>query len=172
MLTKKQEKWLSHLSDKNIISIQPYNPKAPIIFKKVKQRIQNVLGKRTQIILRGASSLKISGQGELDIYIPTTANKFNESAAKLTNIFGNPGTVYPKERARFVTYIENIKAEIFVINKASKGWLEGLKFERYLKTHPSKLDAYRKLKEKGNGLSTREYYRHKIEFINDILENI
>ncbi len=47
-----------------------------------------------------------------------------------------------------------------------------LKFENYLKEHPQALEEYRKLKELGDGLSTREYYRRKIEFINDILEKV
>jgi hypothetical protein len=38
----------------------------------------------------------------------------------------------------------------------------------FLKTHPEKLEEYRLLKESGNGLSVRQYYRKKLEFINQV----
>ena len=112
----------------------------------------------------------ISGQDEIDVYIPVAPSKFNKLIPSLTQLFGEPRSHYPLERARFVT-IENGKhVDVFLINKDSDGWLNGLKFEKYLKSHPKALEAYRKLKESGNGLSTREYYRRKIEFINQILD--
>jgi len=64
---------------------------------------------------------------------------------------------------------EGIKIEVFVINDKGSGWLDGCKFERYLREHPEALEAYRLLKEKAAGLSTRGYYTRKIAFINHIL---
>lgn len=170
MITPKQEKWLSHLSDEDIVAILPYDPETPVKFDKLKKQIQNELSNSIDVVHRGASSMGISGQGELDVYIPTTRLDFDKLVAKLTNIFGEPGTVYPLERARFVTYIEGTKAEVFAINKTSESWLKSLEFEQHLKDNPTYLESYQELKEAGNGLNTREYYRRKIEFINDILE--
>jgi GrpB-like predicted nucleotidyltransferase (UPF0157 family) len=42
-------------------------------------------------------------------------------------------------------------------------------FEEYLKNYPDELERYRVLKEESNGKTMREYYRRKIEFINEIL---
>ena|SRR3990167_3268159 len=50
-----------------------------------------------------------------------------------------------------------------------KNYTNGVKFYDYLKGHPDKLDEYRILKENGSGLTTREYYRKKIEFINSVV---
>jgi GrpB-like predicted nucleotidyltransferase (UPF0157 family) len=60
--------------------------------------------------------------------------------------------------------------DIFLINAQGAGWLDGVRFENYLKTHAEALEAYRLLKEAGDGVSIREYYRRKTEFINAILK--
>ena len=170
MITKEQEKWINHLSDTNKVIITPYNPETPAIFIEIANTIHATLDEGLEIQHRGATSFKISGQGELDIYLPTDESKYEFMVEKLTTLFGNPESNYPLERARFVTFVRGTKAEIFVINKTSEGWLNGVAFEQYLKKNPLYLEVYKKLKEKGNGLSTRAYYRQKIEFINDVLD--
>ncbi|MCK5465916.1 UMP kinase [Candidatus Parcubacteria bacterium] len=168
MLTKEQKKWIEHLSDVDKIKIVPYNPKVKIVFGKIKKDIQQVLGK-VKVVHRGSTSLKIAGQGEIDLYIPIVDNKFNKYLKKLIKHFGKVGTVYPLERARFVKYIDGIKIEIFLINNKSKGWKEGLIFEDYLKNNSEELKKYEILKIKHDGLSTRKYYKPKIVFLNKIL---
>ena len=79
------------------------------------------------------------------------------------------GSHYPLERARFVTVEAGKHVDIFLINASSRGWRDGVQFEAYLKSHPAALERYCLLKEAGAGLSTRAYYRRKIEFINEIL---
>lgn len=168
MLTPDQETWLSQLSN-NPISIHPYNPKSKKAFEKQKKELKEILGD-VNVVHRGASSLGISGKGELDIYIPVTELEFNTYLEKLVKAFGKPGSHYPLERARFNRKIDGILAEIFLINKKAQGWIDGLTFENYLKNHPDTLADYAKLKESLNGLSTKEYYRAKLEFYNKILE--
>lgn len=169
MLTPEQEKWINHLPDDNRIEIFPYDPDSPEKFEMVKRKIRAEMGSGLRIEHRGASSLGISGQRELDVYIPVSGGSFDGMLTGLEKLFGKPGSVYPGNRARFVTYAGATKAEVFLINEAGKGWLDCLKFEGYLKAHSEALEAYRKLKENGRGLSTREYYRMKNEFINEIL---
>ena len=168
MLTAEQEKWISHLSSKKI-KIIPYNPKTKIVFQKIKKEIQKNLGK-VDVKHRGATSLGISGQGEIDLYIPVSKFFFDKYLKKLITFLGKPGSVYPLERVRFVKFIDNIKIEIFLINKETDNWKNGVKFESYLKKHPEFLKKYEKLKEQGDGLTMQKYYRRKIEFINKILD--
>lgn len=167
MLTEEQEKWIKHLSDKKI-KIVPYDPKIKIIFRKIKRELQQVLGK-IEIAHCGSTNLKIAGQGEIDLYIPVASDNFNKYFKKLIKYFGKAGTVYSLERVRFVKYINNIKIEIFLINNKSEGWKNGLIFEDYLRNNPKKLREYENLKIKHDGLSTKEYYKTKIIFINKIL---
>ena len=171
MITPEQERWLANQSDTDRVKIYPPDLKAGEKFEQIKKIIQSALGENINVVHKGATSLGISGQGELDIYIPVLPEKFNFIVSSVENIFGKPRSLYPLERARFVTYVENTKAEVFVINEEGKGWINSSKFEEYVRQNPKTLNAYQKLKEEGEGLSTQKYYRRKIEFINDILAN-
>ena len=169
MLTKEQEKWIAHLSDDSKIKIIAFDLSSQEKFKKVKSVIQSKLGKSTRIEHRGASNLGISGQDEIDVYVPTSPETFNGFIFPLTELFGKPRSHYPLERARFATFVDEKHIDVFLINEKCSSWLNGIKFEKYLREYPEALRAYEQLKESGAGLSTREYYRRKIEFINDIL---
>lgn len=129
------------------------------------------MGKNIEVMHCGATSLGISGQDEIDVYIPVFPSDFNKLIPKLTRIFNEPRSHYPLERARFVTNIEGKHIDVFLINKENDGWLNSVKFEKCLRKNPKSLERYKKLKEEGNGLSVREYYQRKIEFINEILKN-
>ncbi len=169
MLTKDQKKWINSLASKtNKINIVPHNPKTKEVFEKIKKEIQIVLGE-VEVFHRGATGMGISGQGEIDCYVPIPEKLFDEYLKKMIERFGQAGSIYPSRRARFVKYIDGIKIEMFIINKKSFDWVNGLKFENYLKSHTEALEAYKKLKESCEGSSMSEYYRRKIEFINDIL---
>lgn len=169
MLTLEQEKWIAHLSDENKIGIVPFDPTAEEKFQRVKQRVQDALGKQTPVEHRGATSLGISGQDEIDVYVPTPEAKFDSLIDPLKALFGEPRSLYQLERVRFVTEEEGKHIDVFLINEEHDGWKNGVKFESYLKSHPEALEEYKRLKENGNGLSVREYYRRKTEFINEIL---
>lgn len=172
MITPKQRKWIDHLSDTDKIKIVPFDPTAEAKFQKVKQKIQDSLGKDISVFHRGASSLGISGQDEIDIYVPVPPAEFNSLIEPLKKLFGEPGSYYPLERVHFVTEIDGKHIDIFLINEECEGWINGVKFENYFRSHPEALETYRLLKENGDGLSGREYYRRKIEFFNDILAKV
>lgn len=169
MLTPEQEKWVSHLSDSDKIKIYPWDPSSAAKFDKIAGKIKTVLP-RAVIELRGAAAMKISGQKEIDVYLPVSPANFDDYINKISAIFGKPRSYYSLQRARFVDYANETKAEIFVINKESEQWLNCLKFENYLVKNPDMLKKYEKLKELGCNLSTREYYRRKTEFINSIIK--
>jgi GrpB-like predicted nucleotidyltransferase (UPF0157 family) len=168
-MTKDQQKWLNHLSDTDKIIIKPFDPKSNEIFKEAKNKVIKALGK-VKVLERGASYLKISGQDEIDIYVPVDPKDFDMYVEKMTKAFGKPGSNYPSVRARFRISGYQKHIDVFVINKIDKGWIDSEAFTRYLKIHRKALDKYRKLKEDENGLSTKEYYAKKILFINNILK--
>ncbi len=60
--------------------------------------------------------------------------------------------------------------DVFLINEARSDWSNMVRFENYLKTHLETLDRYRRLKEVDVGLTVRDYYLKKLEFINEVLE--
>ncbi|MFA6918837.1 MAG: GrpB family protein [Patescibacteria group bacterium] len=172
MLTPSQTEWINHLSDINPVTVVPFDPACETKFQIVKDEIQKVLGKDIEVLHRGASSLGISGQDEIDTYVPVPPAEYEETVDKLKSIFGEPRSHYPLKRTRFVTLVEGKHIDIFVMNQEDDGWKNGVRFHDYLLSHPQALDDYRRLKEGASGQSTREYYRRKIEFINGILEKI
>lgn len=171
MLNKEQEKWLNHLSDTDKIVIKPYDKKAPEIFKKLKEKVDGLFLGLVTLEHRGATALKISGQDEIDTYIPVNVEDFNKCVSALTILLGEPRSNYP-DRVRFVTEIDKKHIDVFLIDKNAESWTNGVKFEKYLKTHPDILGEYKKLKEEGNGLSVREYYTRKVKFINEVLTKV
>ena len=170
MITPEQEIWILHLNDTKKIKIIPYDPKVKMIFKEMKKEIQNVLGE-VKVKHCGATSLGISGQGEIDLYIPVPKNFFNERLEKLIKYFDKVGSGYPLRRARFVKYVDEIKIEIFLINKESDDWKNCVKFENYLKQHPEALGEYKKLKENIRAVKKLTNYRKKLEFINKVINS-
>ncbi len=169
MFTPEQEKWLAHLSDQDQVRIFPLDPTAAEKFEAVKAKIQSVLGPETVVVHRGATSLGISGQDEIDVYVPVPESAFNRLLEPLTAAFGRPRSHYPLERARFVLIEAGKHVDIFLINEASQGWINGNLFDHYLRSHPEALEQYRLLKEAGDGLSTQAYYRQKMTFFNEVL---
>jgi GrpB-like predicted nucleotidyltransferase (UPF0157 family) len=171
MLTKEQEKWLNHLSDTDKIKIIPYDKRAPEIFKKLKQKLDELFLGQVSLEHRGATALKISGQDEIDTYIPVKVEDFDKYIPQLSKLFGEPRSVYP-DRLRFVAEIDKKHIDIFLIDKKAESWTNGIKFENYLKNNPESLEEYRKLKEDGNGVSVREYYTRKGNFIDEVLAKL
>ncbi|KXK09040.1 MAG: hypothetical protein UZ21_OP11001000093 [Microgenomates bacterium OLB22] len=172
MLTKKQQEWLEKLSDVDQVQIYPYNPAVKEIFQREKQTLLQLLGDSIDIYHMGASSLEISGKGDVDIYIPVEVGLFEPFLVKLKDSYGEPGSVSLQNRARFNIYREDIELEILLVNKDSEDWTNNRLFWNHLKENPSALIDYERLKESSGGMSTREYYRRKILFINEILSTI
>jgi len=170
MLTAEQNKWVAHLDNKKKVGIFPYNPKTKEVFKKIEEEIKRLL-KNIEILHCGSTALEILGQGEIDLYIPVIKKDFENYLGKLTEHFGEPGSVYPLRRARFVRHIDDIKIEIFLMNKETEDWINHIKFESYLKQNKKALEEYIKIKQESDGLTVQEYYIKKLEFINKILSN-
>jgi GrpB-like predicted nucleotidyltransferase (UPF0157 family) len=169
MITAKQEEWLQKLALGNPVAIVPYDPQIKQAFAKIEAEVESFLGSNYPVFHCGASSLGISGQGDLDAYIPIAPPEFDCIVQKVTDHYGQPGSFYPLERARWNSVINGFKTELFVINKAHSAWTDSVLFENYLKNHPQELDRYRLIKEQADGQERRQYYRRKIEFINEIL---
>lgn len=87
MITPEQEKWLSHLNNTNSTKVYPYDPSSERKFEVIKERVQKVLGSGFEVVHKGASSLGISGQGELDIYVPVEAGDFDKALSLVSREF-------------------------------------------------------------------------------------
>lgn len=169
-LNKKEKDWVSHLSITDKIKIVPFDKSTEDKFEKIKSYINDQIGDYVEVKHCGASSLGISGQDEIDVYIPILEEEFNKYTKRLTKLFGEPRSNYPLERTRFKTSIDKKRIDVFLINKESDGWLNSVKFENYLRKNKDCLKRYEILKESGDGMSVKEYYEKKIMFINSVLK--
>ncbi|HZW04999.1 MAG TPA: GrpB family protein [Anaerolineaceae bacterium] len=169
MLTPAQEKWIAQFSDKDQITVLPFDPTAERKFAAVRRKVQAALGPTVPVEHHGATSLGISGQDEIDVYVPVPEEQFDSFLAPLTALFGPPRSYYRRERARFVTFEGSKHVNVFLINATCRAWLDGCRFEAHLRAHPEALERFRQVKAAGQGLSSRAYFRRKLEFINEIL---
>lgn len=167
MITSEQEEWINSLSDRKV-NIVPYDDIAERLFNEVKVEIHNLLGPEVKVEHVGSSSLGISGQDEIDVSIVTNRDKFDEYISKLETIFGPVQAKYDY-RVRFKAKRESKKIDLKIIDVNHPNYVEGKLFEDYLKNNPEELERYRILKEESDGQTVKEYYRRKIEFINEIL---
>ena len=170
MLSKADINWLEHLSNSQKVKIIPYDPKVKEIFDKQKREILNILEQEVEVLHSGASGMGISGQDEIDLVILVPLGLFDETTAKLQKAYGPPDSFYANQRAKFNRQQGDKKIEVFIINQDSEERKRSKTFEDYLTKHPQSLEAYRKLKEASDGIGIKEYYRRKMEFINDIID--
>lgn len=171
MLTPQQEEWIGHLSDENIVTIVPFDSRAEGIFQELKARIQTVLGTDVPVEHRGSSSLGIAGQDEIDVYIPVEVESFPEIQRELIKLFGVPKSAYPS-RIRFSVNTDTKQIDVFLMDKTHEDWLRGVAFEDCCRTNPEVRNAYEFLKFEMNGKSVQDFYRRKIEFINEVLSSV
>ncbi len=170
MITSEKQKWLDHLSDEKTASVIPWDPACVGQFEKTKKMVQETLGAEQPVVHRGASSLGISGQNEIDAYAPVAPADFDQTVEAMKKRFGEPASFRPPARARFVIDVEGKHVDVFIINREHPDWTDMETFQRYLTSHPAALEEYRRLKESLSGKSIKQYYTEKVKFIDKILE--
>ena len=104
MLNPNQQNFIDRQSD-NIIKVLPFDLKANEKFEEIKKQIQFILG-NVEVLHRGSTGLEITGQPEIDVYIPVLAEEILELATELEKVWGKPKSVYPDERTKFIRYID------------------------------------------------------------------
>lgn len=161
--------WFDKFSTTEKVKILPPNPRLNQIGEEFLDYLRNLLGKDIEIERRGASTLGISGKGEMDIYVRVLPEQFSKCLKILKKKYGEPGRI-EELRARFNSKYEGIDVEIILINKDHPDEIEGRKFFSYLKTHPESLKEYEVVKKKSAQISEREYYLQKDKFIRKILK--
>lgn len=170
MLTKHQEKWINTLFTDKMIKIIPFDPTCKEKFEKVKSMVHSHIDKSIEVLHRGASNMGISGQDEIDIYIPVKPKDFNHLIPQLAKLFDTNKEIYEMERKRFATNIDGKHIDVFLVNEEHISWVDNAEFDNRVRNNPDLLEKYKQMKELGDGSTVQEYYRKKTEFINEVLE--
>ena len=170
MLSEKTEQWLSTLPTDKIVHIVPFDTTAEQKYKKVKRLIQEAFGEEIAVVHRGSTSLGISGQDEIDVYVPCKPGDFDTMHEALIAVVGKPRSVLPLQRIRFELRIDGKRIDFFLSNKEHEDWINGVAFEEICKKHPKVCSAYDALKQECHGLTIQDFYRRKAEFIDATLK--
>lgn len=153
------------------VRIMPYDTSSDEKFESVKTQLLGILGE-VEVVHRGSSSLNISGQDEIDVYIPVDKKDFEKYLKPLTHAFGNPRNTDHSQRIRFFSNVEGKKVDLFLIDRECEDWKNGLAFEKFLRENPDVLREYELFKEGLDGVTVAEYYENKNAFTEGVLGKI
>jgi len=169
MLTWDERDYLSKIPKNKKVVIKPYNKKIGKIAERIIRKASFAAG-QLEIRHLGASALKISGQGDIDIYIFCPLSDFDKYLPDLIKMFGNPADKKP-DSVTWVLSEEGYDAEIYLTDPASEPMKRQIAVFETLKNNKYLLDKYEKLKNDLNGKSFKEYQEKKYEFYHHILKS-
>ena len=168
MLTQDEKNYLEKIPTDKKVVVQPYDPKTPAIAKEFIKLIHSV-DPDLIVIHLGASSLGISGQGDIDLSILCPRSNFETYQDKLSKVLGS--------NTQGVSVVEwhfernEHEVTIYLADPDEPSTARQIKVQKILEENCDLLKEYEDLKEKTALLGYREYQRQKYEFYNRILEN-
>lgn len=169
MLTWDEEDFLSKLPDDKIVHLFPYDPAIEIIAEDILNSAHSVL-LNLEVRHMGASALKLSGQGDIDIYIFCNPENFEECIPKLKNVFGEPKSrKYDSVAWKFTK--DGHDVELYLTDPTSKPMQRQIAIFEALKENKKLQKEYEDLKMGMNGKKFKDYQRAKYEFYHKILGN-
>jgi hypothetical protein len=167
MLKPDQARYLETIPKDKVVTIQPYTQHqqevADIIIAEVKSVSPDI-----DIRLLGAVGLKISGQGDLDMYMLCPAADFHHYLPGLIEKLGPPLHEHP-ESVEWGFTRDGIEVELYLTDPTSAPMQDQLKIYEILSTDEQLRLEYEKLKADANAKPFRDYQRAKYEFYNRLL---
>lgn len=169
MLSWDEEDYLSKIPENKVVKIFPYSEEIEGIVKGITNKISSVLPK-LKVRHMGASSLKMSGQGDIDIYIFSNTKDFDKCKPTLVRIFGDPvSEKFDSIAWKFED--KNHEVELYLTDPTSKPMQRQIKVFEILKENLILRKEYEELKDKMDGKMFKEYQRKKYEFYHKILDS-
>ena len=166
MLTQDQKKYLLTIPENQKLKYGHYDPKSTQIASDFIDNIKDVLPE-ADVRFMGASALRISGQGDIDIYIFANPKKFAAYLPILKKVLGKP--IHNSSLIEWQFSRNNHDITIYLDDPDKPTTQSQIKIFEALKRDKSLLAEYEKLKNKASKLSMREYQKSKYEFYNKIL---
>lgn len=168
ILSDDEIKYISKIPEDKIVIIKPFSDKQTPIADEIISKINNIFP-TLQVLHMGASGLKISGQGDLDIYILTHPGKFSQYLPVLEKIFDKPKS-QKYDSIAWEFEVESYPIELYLTDPNSKPMKKQIGVFNILKKDPKLLQEYEHLKSQMSGKSFRKYQRKKYEFYHRILD--
>lgn len=114
----------------------------------------------------GSLALGILGQNDIDLYIFSEPENFNDNLPKVVSVLGEP-TYVLEDKILWRIIKDGYKIDASLGSKNLKGVQNDTVFFNSLKEKPELLQEYIDLKQ--GDLSAREYYQKKNEFYNRVI---
>jgi len=167
MLREEELKYLKKIPQNKKVNFFPYDSKTTQlvdnIIKKIKIKILDL-----EIKFIGASALKISGQGDFDIYVLCQREKFKHYVTKLIDIFGKP--IFQGDYIQWEFKVGSHDVELYLTDPSDETVKDQFKIFEMLTKDKKLLLKYEHLKEAAKDLPYKEYQRKKYEFYNKLLD--
>ena len=167
MLTQDEQNYLDKISTDKMVVVKPYDPKTIEIVEEFINKIKSIEPELV-ILHLGASALKISGQGDIDLSILCPKESFSRLAENLKKVLGEP--VSGKSIILWQFEKEGHEVEICLADPNEPTTARQIMVHRTLEQNPKLLNQYEQLKESAASQSYHEYQRQKYEFYNKILK--
>lgn len=166
MLTKDEKDFLSKQTDR-IVTVKSFNPACRSVANAVTKKIRSKFPD-ADIRHLGASSLGLSGQNDVDLYILSKPEDFGKYLPELIELFGKTvGRKYDSNSWKFSE--DGIEVELYLTDPNSKPMQRQIGVYETLKSSKELRGEYEKLKESFNGKSWKDMQRAKYEFYHRIL---
>lgn len=169
MLTTDEIDYLNKIPKDKKVRIYPFNSRVTEIAEEIINSVHRIYPD-LEIKHMGASSLKISGQNDIDIYAFSNPNDFEKYLPGLIKVFGKP-------LHKHKTFIEwgfnkvGFDVQFCLTQKDSPTMQKQIKVFEILKNNPKLLKEYEDLKSSMNGKSFKEYQEKKYEFYHKALSS-
>lgn len=166
MLTQDEKDYLEKIpADKKVV-IRSYDSSTAGIAGEFIAMIKSV-DPRLEVVYLGASSLEISGQGDIDLSIMCPKSEFQANKEKLSKVLGK--NISGSSTIEWCFERNGHEVSVYLADLTESSTARQLKMQEILKKSPDLLREYEQLKEKAASLGYREYQRQKYEFYNKIL---
>ena len=119
-----------------------------------------------EVFWEGSLALGIPGQNDIDLYIFSEPEEFDDNLPKIVSVLGTP-TYILEDKILWRTIKDGHKIDASLGSKNLEGVRNDMVFFNSLKGKPDLLQEYITLKQ--GDLSAREYYQKKNEFYNRVI---
>lgn len=168
MFTSDEIEYINKIPRDKKVIFRSYDKNIPIIVSEYINKIKSVEPK-LKIVHIGSSSLKISGQGDIDILVLCSSDTFNKHRTIISKVLGEPLKGINIIEWHFEKDGHDI--EVYLSDPDDERTKRQLKVWDILKNNSNKLTEYESLKTTAANLSYKEYQKRKFEFYHNLLSN-
>lgn len=168
VLRQDEEDYLQKIPQDKRVHIKKYDPKIEKIVNNFVNPIKEVFPD-LEIVHMGASGLRISGQGDLDIYALSNPSDFGKYLNEIIKILGEPKSK-KKDSIAWELSKDGYEVEFYLTDPHSEAMERQLSVFQTLKNNDYLLKEYEKLKEGLDSKSFRDYQRAKYEFYHKVID--